>query len=152
MDNLKDILEKEIEIYKQERELVKRKISAIESDNIPIIEEITKQEELFISVLEQLEIKRKAFLKTLNFETITQYVQSLNDEKRKEEILNIKSELVAVLNDIQFSNKTAEQLVNISAGILNNVIRSATGNKEIGYKKNRQKKEITQNNLLNKKI
>lgn len=152
MDDIVGILKKELEIYKSENEIVKIKVSAIENDNIPLIEEVTKKEEVLVKNIQVLETQRIKIVRELGFATVTQYAESLESQNAREELLAIKAELISVLEDIQFYNKTAEQLVSISSGILNTVVKGVTGNKEIGYMRDKQKKEFTQNNLLNKKI
>lgn len=152
MEKLIDTLIKEIEIYKEESNLVKKKIEAIQRDDIQTIEAITKQEEVLLEDIEFLESERNRQISELGYNTLIEYADSIEVAAEKEKILEIRKELLSVLDEIRFQNKTAEQLVNISAGIINNVIKSVTGNKEIGYRKDSKKKEVTQNNLLNTKI
>ena len=152
MENLIEILKKELEIYEQEREIVKLKIEAIEEDNIELIEELMKKEDILVKKIQELEKRRRKLIDGTGFKTLTLYAESLDNEKEREDAMVLKQKLKIVLEEIKFLNSTAEQLVNISTGILNSVIRNITGKKEIGYKKDTQKREFTQNNLLNKKI
>lgn len=152
METLIEILNSELKVYEQEKELVRLKVGAIEKDDILLIEELTRQEEGFVRQIQELEKKREKIVEETGYNTVTAYAESLRDLKEKEDILIVKQKLKEVLEEIKFLNNTAEQLVNISTGILNTVIKNITGKKEIGYKRDTQKKEFTQNNLLNKKI
>lgn len=151
MDRVLKILTEELELYKQENIYATERLDAIKVDNIKQLEETIKHEQVLSKKLEHLESKRIHLLNELNITKMDTFIESVSDEKLKEDLTRVKKELLDIVGEIQIKNDISTKLVEVSAEIFKAVIEELTGKKDIGYKKNLNK-TMTQNSLLNKKI
>ena len=71
--------------------------------------------------------------------------EKYSDEELREALIN-------VLEEVKDKNELLQDLVLTTNGIIEKTLGMITGSKEVGYKKDKQKNKINDNNLLNTRI
>lgn len=148
---LKKLLEGQLQMYKSELEILDKKISYVEKDQLELLEEEAEKEKLVMQKIEILEANRVKLVEKMGHSTLKELIEKIDDEEEKSRLRAFRKELKDILSDIKNKNELLQDLVKVSSTILEKTLNAITGSKEVGYKQDKQKTIINDSNLLNKK-
>lgn len=148
---LKKLLEGQLQMYKSEVEILDKKISYVEKDQLELLEEEAEKEKLVMQKIEILEANRVKLVEKMGHSTLKELIEKIDDEEEKSRLRAFRKELKDILSDIKNKNELLQDLVKVSSTILEKTLNAITGSKEVGYKQDKQKTIINDSNLLNKK-
>lgn len=149
---LTKILEGQYQLYKSELEIINKKIGFVEKDMInELAAEIEKEKEI-VQKIDTLEQNRIKVVEKLGYKTLKELAENEKIPQIKESLLKLREALINVLGEVKDKNELLQDLVLTTNGIIEKTLGMITGSKEVGYKKDKQKNKINDNNLLNTRI
>jgi hypothetical protein len=149
---LTKILEGQYQLYKSELEIINKKIGFVEKDMInELAAEIEKEKEI-VQKIDTLEQNRIKVVEKLGYKTLKELAENEKIPQIKESLLKLREALINVLGEVKEKNELLQDLVLTTNGIIEKTLGMITGSKEVGYKKDKQKNKINDNNLLNTRI
>jgi hypothetical protein len=149
---LTKILEGQYQLYKSELEIINKKIGFVEKDMInELAAEIEKEKEI-VQKIDTLEQNRIKVVEKLGYKTLKELAENEKIPQIKESLLKLREALINVLEEVKEKNELLQDLVLTTNGIIEKTLGMITGSKEVGYKKDKQKNKINDNNLLNTRI
>ena len=149
---LTKILEGQYQLYKSELEIINKKIGFVEKDMInELAAEIEKEKEI-VQKIDTLEQNRIKVVEKLGYKTLKELAENEKIPQIKESLLKLREALINVLEEVKDKNELLQDLVLTTNGIIEKTVGMITGSKEVGYKKDKQKNKINDNNLLNTRI
>ena len=149
---LTKILEGQYQLYKSELEIINKKIGFVEKDMInELAAEIEKEKEI-VQKIDTLEQNRIKVVEKLGYKTLKELAENEKIPQIKESLLKLREALINVLEEVKDKNELLQDLVLTTNGIIEKKVGMITGSKEVGYKKDKQKNKINDNNLLNTRI
>ncbi len=149
---LTKILEGQYQLYKSELEIINKKIGFVEKDMInELAAEIEKEKEI-VQKIDTLEQNRIKVVEKLGYKTLKELAENEKIPQIKESLLKLREALINVLEEVKDKNELLQDLVLTTNGIIEKTLGMITGSKEVGYKKDKQKNKINDNNLLNTRI
>ncbi|TDT68076.1 FlgN protein [Hypnocyclicus thermotrophus] len=152
MDKLVEILQKQLEFHKKEYKLACDRFDAIEKNDIKKLNKTILEERELTKNIENLENQRLELFEDKKHIKLIDYINDLADEEIKKKLLNIRTELKSIIEDIVQKNNDCKNIIEISNEMLEKVLKELSGKKEIGYNKYKKKENVSSNNLLNTKI
>jgi flagellar biosynthesis/type III secretory pathway chaperone len=159
MEELLNILQKELNIYEQLLKISKSKTDIIKEGRTSELDTFVKQEEIFIADIIEFEKKRLNLVKNickglgLNRETIS--ISELSQHvAQKEELLEFKEKITKTLKDLKKSNDLNSKLVKNSLEYINFAVNLATGASEssLTYEQKGQTNIKGQKNIFDIKL
>lgn len=151
IQKLEEILARQLDLYRQELSFVEKRIEYIEQNNVENLNKVIKEERALGEEIKELEDMRIELFQKKEYEKLSDLIVDLTDEELKEKLLNLKEELLSVINEIKNKNELCSKLINISSEMIGKLMSELTGKKEVGYNKFLKKENISSNNLLNTK-
>jgi predicted metal-dependent hydrolase len=151
IQKLEEILEKQLNLYRQELDFVNQRIECIEQNKVEDLNEVIKQERALGNEIRELENIRIELFQKTEYEKLSDLIDDLSDNELREELLELKKELLSVINEIKNKNELCSKLINISSEMIEKLMSGLAGKKEVGYNKFLKKENISSNNLLNTK-
>lgn len=151
IQKLEEILNQQLDLYKQELSFVVQRIECIEQNNVENLNRVIKKERALGEEIKALEDLRIELFQKTEYEKLSDLINDLNDENQKEKLSSLKEELLSVINEIKDKNELCSKLINISSEMIEKLMSGLAGKKEVGYNKFRKKENISSNNLLNTK-
>ena len=146
------ILEVELGYHKKALILSQKRAEAIKAEDLKILKEIIKEEKEIIENIKGLEQKRISKMNEIGYETLKEYIETIENKEMKEKISKIRIDFLETINQLKENNMLSKKMIGTSNDILNSLVRNLTEEKEVGYNKNYQKSRIVNKNILNKKI
>jgi len=147
-----ELLQQELNLYKQEKNLSKSRLQAFENKNLEKLKEVINLEREISITVEKIEQKRMEKVKKYKLGTLKEIIKGLDDEILKNKFINLRKDLIEIIENIKQDNLACEKYIDLNNKLLKEMIKSLSGNKEVGYTNKKQKNILNQNNLLNKKI
>lgn len=162
IEELKQVLTEELEIYKTIHEYALKKTDIITSGKINELDKLTQIEQTLIIKIGKLEDKREEVIekigkklnlkKDVNLSAIMPYI----DKKDEKEINAIRDEFVNLLNKLKDRNQINSVLIKDSLEYINfniNLLTQSTSIEGATYSKDKGKDGSIQNrNLFDKKV
>jgi tRNA/tmRNA/rRNA uracil-C5-methylase (TrmA/RlmC/RlmD family) len=152
LDKLVEILQKQLQLHKNEYELACDRFDAIEKNDIKKLNKIISKERELTKEIEILEKQRLALFDDKKNIKLIDYINELDDEEMKNILLELRNKLKSIIEDIVQKNNDCKNIIEISNEMLEKVLKELSGKKEIGYNKYKKKENVSSNNLLNTKI
>jgi hypothetical protein len=147
-----ELLQKELNLYKQEKKLSKTRLQAFENKDLEKLKEIINLEREIGINIESIEEKRMEKVKQYSLGNLKDIIKELDDEAMKNKFIEVRKDLIDIIEKIKLDNKACEKYIDLNNKMLKELMKSLSGNKEVGYTNKKQKNILNQNNLLNKKI
>ncbi|NLK62447.1 MAG: flagellar protein FlgN [Fusobacteria bacterium] len=153
-DEITKILERQIELYEKEYILSLKRLSALEEGNLDKLNEVINMEQDLSNHILNIETNRILLLENSKFKglRLKDIILEIDDNSIKENLLKIREKLVELANKIKENNEMSEKHIEIKSKMSKKILDVLTGNKEFGYNEQKQKNNVNQNNLLNKKV
>lgn len=161
IEQLKETLVKENQLYSQVLRLAEEKTKVIKSKDLKTLENITKKEQQFIMTMGTFERIRRSILtnvaEELNIEEIDSVSELLLfiDEAEGKEIDGLRNELLETIQSLKNTNKANEKLLNQSLEYVNFSLEMLTRVPEDGNRygnKAEENKEIKPINFFDMKV
>ncbi len=161
IEQLKETLVKENQLYSQVLRLAEEKTKVIKSKDLKTLENITKKEQQFIMTMGTFERIRRSILtnvaEELNIEEIDSVSELLLfiDEVEGKEIDGLRNELLETIQSLKNTNKANEKLLNQSLEYVNFSLEMLTRVPEDGNRysnKAEENKEIKPINFFDMKV
>lgn len=140
IEQLKDTLIKENELYSQVLKLAEKKTEVVADRNIKELENITKQEQQYIMTMGTFEKIRRSILVNIGEElhikqpeSISELILSL-EEDTGAEIDKLRDNILETIDKIKNINKGNEKLINQSLEYVNFSLELLTGSSDQGNK------------------
>lgn len=146
------LLKKELNLYRQEEELSKKRLKAFEDKNVNDLKQIISLEKELGIYIEKVESDRIKLVKDNNFGTLKDIIKLIPEEDLKEKLVNIRIELLEIVDRIKQNNYACQKYIEMNNKLLKKIMKELSGDKELGYTNQKQKNMVNHNNLLNKKI
>lgn len=161
IEQLKEALEKELNMYNQVCNLVESKTKIVVKGKVKELEEVTKKEQQLINQMGTFEKIRRAIFVNISNELDIEDPDSLSElllhldemgveKERLEEIDKIRDELLRVINQIKEFNQLNEKLIKQSLDYINLNMDILTSEEEQGN--HYGNKATTDNKKTNKSL
>lgn len=159
MEKLINILEEELGLYKKILEVSNNKTALLKNNKVSELETTTKEEEnLVASVIEKEKVRIQEVKnickrygkpeKSLKIEELCEFI-----DDSKEELMNLKSEIIKVLEELKNVNKINSVLINSSLEYINFTVNMLTEtSKKPTYEAKGQQSSQAQRNLFDVKL
>lgn len=159
MDELLEILGKELDVYKKILEVSNNKTKLLKENKVKELEATTKEEEALVRDVVEMEKSRIEIVKSicrqygkpeksLKIEEICEFV-----DDSKDELLNFKKEITEVLEELKKVNKVNSVLINSSLDYINFAVNMLTEtSKNTVYQAGGQQNMTAQRNLFDMKL
>lgn len=161
IEQLKDALTKENEMYSNVLELAKQKTKVIIKGDIKALENITKKEQQFIMTMGTFERVRRSILTNIAEELNIQETSTISelllflDENIVDDIDNLRNELLNTISELKDANESNEKLLNQSLQYINFNLEMLTHSPEDGnrYSNNAsENKEVKPINFFDMRV
>ncbi|BDU51083.1 flagellar export chaperone FlgN [Haliovirga abyssi] len=150
-DNLIKILTKELELYKKALDYSIQKLEYLINEKMGKLDVVIQLESENNKKIFELE-KERIDLLGEKWGKLLDYIESLENSSKKKELIEIRKIMLATINEIKNNNITAQNIVEMSNGLINKIIDNLSGKREMGYNQDKEKKNAVRKNLLNTKI
>lgn len=159
MENLLNILDEELKMYKEILDLSNRKTDLLKGNKVKELEAMTKEEESLVAVIidkEKIRIQEVKNIckrygkpeKSLKIEELCEFV-----DNSKEELMNYKNEITEILKELQKVNKINSSLINSSLEYINFAVNMLTEtSKNPIYQPGGHQEQKAQRNLFDIKL
>lgn len=159
MDRLIEILKKELDIYKKILDVSKNKTDLLKGNKVKELEATTKEEEELVSnvvaeekvriqIIKELCRNHGVPEKTLKIEEICEF-----EEAPKEELMELKKEIVEILDELKEVNKINTVLIKSSLEYVNFAVNMLTeSNKNTLYQAGGIQENKPQRNFFDMKL
>ena len=158
MENLLNILDEELELYKTILELSNNKTTLLKENKVKEIEATTKEEEALVATVIEKEKTRMQEVKNickrygkpeknLKIEELCEFIDNSH-----EELMNYKKQITEILDELKRVNKTNSVLINSSLDYVNFAVNMLTETNNNTYQAGGMKNSIPQRNLFDMKL
>ena len=158
MENLLNILDEELELYKTILELSNNKTSLLRENKVKELETTTQEEESLVATViekEKLRIQEVKNIckrygkpeKNLKIEELCEFI-----DDSKEELMSYKEKIVEILDELKRINKINSVLINSSLEYVNFAVNMLTETKHNTYQAGGMKNQVPQRNLFDMKL
>lgn len=152
------ILEKELKLYRELYDLVKRQTTIIKDGDINVLNELLKQQQKYVTTMSVLEEERQQELARMFPEksplpTIRECIE-IAPEDEKTRLRKLHHELTEVLTDVRETNELNQQLLEQSLEFVNfsiNLLRPQQENINYGPPQKKQPAQGT-SSIFNKEV
>lgn len=151
IDEIIENLENQCILYSEELDCSSKKLEAIRINDVKKLYSIVETERIIGSKIKQLEGNRLSIMGD-KWSNLKEFAYSLDDQNKKKELLKLREKLLKIIVEIKSKNDISSDIIDVSAGVLDKILKKITQNKQIGYCQNKQKTKLRNNNLLDKKI
>lgn len=133
MDEMIDILKKELSMYEEMLKISTDKKELIIKDNVNELEEITKREEKIVKEFIEIEKERLNILRTFSKEkglvNETPKIPELAEyfPEQKEELMELRKKILDIVSKVKAKNDLNEKLIKNSLDYINFSVGLATG-------------------------
>jgi len=149
LERLKDILEEEYKMYQKEFSFVEERLELIRERKFDKLQELIKKEKFLEEYLKNLEKERINITNEYKVNTLNELILTLDKNQEQEDFINLRENLINILNEIKYKNELCENLIDLSTQMLDTILKELSGEKNLGYNQFKQKNSINNNNLLN---
>ena len=159
MENLLNILDEELNLYKTLLELSNKKTALLKESNSKDLEAISKEEETLVATVIEKEKARIQEVKnickrygkpeqSLKIEELCEFI-----DNSKEELIDFKKQITEVLEELKKANEINSALINSSLEYINFAVNMLTEtSKNTIYQAGGQQENKTQRNLFDMKL
>lgn len=123
------ILEKEYQLYKKIKKLVKSKQEAVIEKDLDSLEEIVRQEASHIEKLNELEEKR---FDLIGDQKVSQLKEKIDNEDKRNKLIDVQNKLTKIIEAVQEINNTNDKLLKDALQLVNLELNALTGQKKQG--------------------
>lgn len=161
IEQLKETLVKENQLYSQVLRLAEEKTKVIKSKDLKTLENITKKEQQFIMTMGTFERIRRSILTNIAEELNIEEIETVSelllfiDEEQGKEIDELRDELLETIQGLKSTNKDNEKLLNQSLEYVNFSLEMMTRVPEDGNRysnKAAENREIKPINFFDMKV
>lgn len=145
-----EVLEEQNKLYKKALGLSQKRNDALAAEKAGELQLILKEEEVISEIIKNKEKERLSLMEDPD-KKLLEIIDETSDKTLKENLINQREELKETLIKIKENNDMSQKLIKISNGVLNRLIEKLTGQKEIGYNRDKTKQSLSKKTLLNKK-
>ena len=118
-----EILKEEYKIYQEICDTAKRKQEAVIEEDIELLEEVVRSEVECVEKIEELEERRKELVGDKEISTLQEEV----DDKKSDQLEELKNKLSYIVQEVQDLNRTNEKLVKDSLQLVDLELKTLTG-------------------------
>lgn len=149
LSRLKEILTEEYKLYNKAFSFVEERVELIKEKKINELQELIKEEKKLEEKLKHLEKERIHITNEYKVNTLNELILTLDKNQEQEDFINLRENLINILNEIKYKNELCEKLIDLSSQMLDTILKELSGEKNLGYNQFKQKNSIINNNLLN---
>lgn len=158
MENLLNILDEELNLYKTILELSNTKTTLLKENKVKELESTTKEEESLVAkVIEKEKLRMQEVKdickkygrpeKSIKIEELCEFI-----DDSKEELMKYKNEIVEILEELKKVNQINSVLINSSLDYVNFAVNMLTETNSNTYQAGGIKNQIPQRNLFDMKL
>lgn len=123
LNELYGILKQQLQVYTSYLEVVNKKYDAIFQENIPVLNDILSEEEVFYMKFRGLEQKREKLLAGYGPEmTLKQIIADMENVEDKERFSNIYRELKDVISKVKEQHESCKTIVGVKMHTIDTVL------------------------------
>ena len=123
LNELYGILKQQLDVYTSYLEVVNKKYDAIFQENIPVLNDILSEEEVFYMKFRGLEQKREKLLAKLGPDvTLKQIIEDMEDVNDKERFSSMYRELKDVISKVKEQHESCKTIVGVKMHTIETVL------------------------------